>query len=94
MPATPFVRRWFPALLVVATLVFGVAATANAEDVDEPTFYDEVVAEVVESYPEPSRAQPEVVAPVAAGALAVQPPATTWDVAACVDSELFCDPLP
>jgi hypothetical protein len=97
MDATLCVRRGFLAFVAVATLLFGVAATANAEDVDDPTFYDEVVTEVVESYPEPSPVQPEVIAPVAAGALVGQPPPTTWDriaVSPCVDPEPLCDPLP
>jgi hypothetical protein len=98
MSATPVVRRWIPALLVVATLVFGVAAAAHAEDVDEPTFYDEVVTEVVESYPEPSASQPEAVASVASTrGLVGQPPPTTWDrvvVSPCMDPEPSCAPLP
>ena len=97
MDARLFVRYGLSAFLVVATLVFDIAATAIAEDVDDPTFYDEVVTEVVESYPEPSPAQPEVGSPVAAGALVSQPPPTTWDrvvVSPCMGPEPSCDPLP
>jgi hypothetical protein len=97
MGAMPFRRRWLLALLVVATLASGVAATANAEDVDAPTFYDDVVTEVTESYPESSPAHPEIVAPVAAGALVGQPPPTTWDRVApspCLEPEPSCASLP
>jgi hypothetical protein len=86
------------ALLVVATLVIGSTCPVSAEGVTDTTYFDDVETEVIESYPEASVVQPELIDPVASGgALVHQPPQANWDRvvgSACAEPESFCSSLP
>jgi hypothetical protein len=98
MKTTFSVRCGVSALVVAAALSIGGISSVSAEDVSNSTYFDVVETEVIESYPEASAVQPELIDPVASGGALVREPAqANWDRvvgSACTDPEPVCNSLP